>query len=85
MRFTVAWTDAAAQELAALWMAAVDRNSLTRAANVIDQLLAQNPSTLGNQSFDTVRTLVIPPIGVDFEVVVDDLRVWVLSVWETSD
>ena len=45
MRYTVIWTDPAEQNLAAVWMAAPDRNAVTSAANIVDQLLAEDPET----------------------------------------
>lgn len=84
MMYTVLWTPAAEQELAALWLAAGNRNAVTSAANSIDQLLNQDPELRGVLCFDTVRTLLIPPLGVDFEIVDADRVVYVLSVWENK-
>ena len=47
----------------------------------IDLLLRTDPETRGAVNFDTVRTLAISPLAVDFEVIPDDRIVWVLSVW----
>lgn len=84
MRFTVSWTPTAQQDLAAVWLAAADRNAVTSAANVVDTLLATNPESRGDLRFDTVRTLAVPPLGVDFEVVEADRIVYVLTVWDTT-
>jgi len=84
MMYTVLWTPAAEQELAALWLAAGDRGAVTSAANSIDQLLKQDPEVRGILCFDTVRTLVVPPLGADFEIVDADRVVYVLSVWENT-
>jgi hypothetical protein len=84
MRYTVLWTPAAEQNLAAVWVDADDRNALTSAANTIDRLLAIDPESRGELRFDTVRTFSVPPLGVDFEIVEQDRVVWVLSVWDTS-
>lgn len=84
MRYTVIWTDPAEQDLAAVWMAALDRNAVTSAANIVDQLLAEDPETRGEVRFDTVRSFVLVPLGVDFEVVEQDRIVYVLSVWHAT-
>jgi plasmid stabilization system protein ParE len=84
MRYTVIWTDPAEQNLAAIWMAALDRSEVTSAANIVDQLLAEDAETRGEIRFDTVRSLVILPVGVDFEVVELDRIVYVLSVWHVA-
>ncbi|HTU93467.1 MAG TPA: type II toxin-antitoxin system RelE/ParE family toxin [Gemmataceae bacterium] len=75
------WTDPAEQDLAALWMAAFDRNAVTSAANIMDHLLAEDPETRGEERFDTVRSFVIMPLGVDFEIIELDRIVYVLSAW----
>jgi hypothetical protein len=84
MKYTVHWTPSAEQELADIWMNAADRAAVTSASHTIDRLLAWNPDKRGAARFDTVRTLTVPPLGVDFEVVDQDLIVWVLSAWDTT-
>lgn len=81
MKFTVIWTPAAEQDLAAIWLDADDRNAIASATNTIDWLLARTPESLGAPRFDTVRTLAIPPLGIDYEVVEQDRIVYVLSIW----
>ena len=84
MRYTVIWTPAAEQNLAAVWTAALDRNAMTSAANIVDQLLAKDPETRGELRFDTVRSFAIVPLGVDFEIVELDRIVYVLSAWHAT-
>jgi hypothetical protein len=84
MTCTVLWTPAAEENLATVWMGADDRDAVTSAANTIDRLLGSNPESRGELRFDTVRTLTVPPLGVDFEVVEEDRIVWVLSAWDTT-
>ncbi len=84
MKYTVLWTPTAEQDLAAVWLAAADRNAITSAAHTIDRLLAQDPETRGEVCFDTVRALSVPPLGVEFEVIEPDRMVYVLSAWDTT-
>ena len=84
MKFRVSWTETAEQNLAAVWIAAAARNAITSAAHLIDTELAEDPQEKGALRFDTVRTLVVSQLGVDFEVVEADCRVFVLSVWDTT-
>ncbi len=84
MKYMVRWTPAAEQELADIWINAADRGAVTRASHAIDQMLAWNPETRGAPRFDTVRTLSVPPLVVDFDVNDQDLMVWVLSAWGTT-
>jgi hypothetical protein len=81
MNYTVVWTPTAEQDLAQLWIDADDRDALTSAANTIDVILRQDAHLRGEPLFDTVRTLYVPPLGVDFEVVEADRIVYVLSAW----
>jgi plasmid stabilization system protein ParE len=55
MTFTVNWTEAALQQLAAIWLAAADRNAVTVASEEIDRELRVDPDTLGRATFATVR------------------------------
>jgi hypothetical protein len=75
------WTPAAEQELAAIWMEAADRDTITSAANTIDDLLKADPQLRGESRQGDVRILFALPLGVDFEVSEPDRTVYVLSVW----
>ena len=84
MNFSVVWMQGAQQDLAAIWMAATDRNAVTRASHQIDLSLAISPNTVGVTVFDNVREYTHPPLGVEFEVIDADMRVFVLTVWDTN-
>jgi hypothetical protein len=81
MRYTVVWMPVAVQRLAAVWTASPNRSGVTRASNDIDQLLTVDPETVGDLRFDTVRTAIVWPLGVEFEIDDGDSTVRVLSVW----
>jgi hypothetical protein len=81
MSYNVIWTSSAEQQLAAIWLIAPDRAAVTSATATIDDVLSVDPEQQGTQNFDTVRTLVVEPVGVDFEVVSADWIVYVLTVW----
>jgi hypothetical protein len=85
MNYTVVWTSTAEQELAALWLAAMDRVGINAASNEIDRQLSRDADTIGEHSFDTVRTLLVPPLGVEFEVSTSDRLVYVLAVWDLDN
>ena len=80
MRYTVIWTPVAEERLAALWLAADDRAALTSASNAIDRILTRDPENVGDCCFDTVRTLNLHLLGVDFEVIEPTRLVYVLTV-----
>jgi len=81
MRYTVLWTHTAEQDLAAIWMDARDRNSVTSAASSLDALLREQADTQGESRYGNVRIMFAPPLGVEFEVLEEDRTVYVLAVW----
>ena len=81
MRYTVYWTPDAEQELAALWLASEDRESVTSAAQTIDQALATNPEVQGESREENVRIMFAPPLVVEFETIRADRHAYVLAVW----
>jgi hypothetical protein len=81
VKYTVTWAPSAERHLAVLWAAASDRDAVSRASNTIDFFLARDPESRGEPSFDTVRVLTVPPLGVDFEVREPDRIVFVMTVW----
>jgi hypothetical protein len=78
MNYTVVWRPTAEQQLAAIWLAAADRASVTTSAHRVDQILASSPLSEGRWLLGTTRLLIVPPLGVVYEVVEDDKRVYVL-------
>ena len=83
MRFTVTWHPAAEAELAEIWLRAVDRASVTAAANSIDQALAAGPLEQG-EDFYGDRIFVALPLAVTYTVSEPDLSVQILQVWHQS-
>jgi hypothetical protein len=82
VNYAVTWTPNAEQELAAVWLAAADRNAVTVASHRLDQDLADDPFGIGLPRSSSVnRTAVEPPLGIDYEVIEDDKKVRVLRVW----
>jgi len=84
MKFNVVWTPAAEDDLAGVWTEARDRDAVTSAAHTIDRLLSQDPDSIGEICFDTVRSLSVAPLGVDYEVIEADRIVFVLAAWDSS-
>ena len=84
MKFSVLWKEDAEQELAAIWTESEDRAAVTWAADRFDALLKSGSHAQGESRFDTVRIMLVPPLGIDFEVIEEDRIVYVLSVWTTD-
>jgi len=84
MNYTVVWGPRVEQMLAAVWLASVDRNAVTRASEEIDLLLRGDPLRVGRHLNSSIRrTFSHSPIGVIFEVVEDDKKVVVQAVYST--
>jgi hypothetical protein len=81
MKFTVVWKPTAKNELARLWINAKNRNRVRIAADKIDSLLKWDPSSHGESRRESVRILLVPPLGVEFEVLDEDRLVNVIAVW----
>jgi hypothetical protein len=82
MSYRVLWVPVAEEELAQLWMEAAERDRISGAADEIDSRLARTPADEGESRGPGRRILLVPPLGVTFEVIFDDLLVRVLDVWE---
>lgn len=83
MNFTIVWSDVAIQDLARIWLKVKDRNAITRASNVLDQMLSRDAQRVGEQRLGNERVAHSDPLGIRFDVIVDDLMVTVGAVWLT--
>jgi hypothetical protein len=81
MSYSVVWRPKAEQELAALWLAAPDRKAITTSVHQIDQFLANEPADQGRWLIGVTRTLIVPPLAVVYEIIEDDRKVSVLTIW----
>ena len=80
-RFTVLWRQTAIDQLAEIWLAASDRDQVTRAVNAIDSLLSTDPSgDLTKELAEGLRTAIVLPSRVISSVQVDDRTVDVAMV-----
>ena len=83
MNFTIIWSDAAIRDLAAIWLYVTDRNAVTVASAEVDRILRRDPQYVGESRPGNERVTYVGPLGVRFEVVVDDQRVTVGAIWLT--
>ena len=82
MNYTVTWTPAAEQALAAIWLTASDRTAIAESSHRLDQDLANDPFGRGVPRNASVnRTATDFPLGIDYEIIEDDRKVRVLRVW----
>lgn len=82
MRYTVTWTSATEKRLASIWMSSSDRNSISTAANAIDQDLALQPLQVGESRSGRTRIHVVSSLAVFYDVYPDDMRVTVWAIWK---
>lgn len=68
MTYSVTWVRAAQAELAAAWLAADDREAVTRAAAEIDRRLAADAPDEGESRFGDVRITFERPLVATFHV-----------------
>ena len=81
MKYTVLWLKPAEAKLADIWLAADDREAITRAAREIDRFLNIHPHTVGETRSEEKRILIVAPLCVIFRVYEDDRIVRIASVW----
>ena len=78
MKWTVIYQPNAADELAAIWLAAANRQTVTDAANLIDRQLGQDPLNAGESRGGISRVVCEAPLAIFFDVNEQDRTV---SVW----
>ena len=81
MKYTVTWKPQAERQLASIWLDAEDRASVTSAARLIDERLEIDPQRCGESREGNDRVFFVEHLGVYFELLRDDRRVNVISVW----
>jgi plasmid stabilization system protein ParE len=85
MKYVVLWPKGATNDLTEIWLDSADRQQVTDASDEIDRLLKRHPLRVGQPMESSVqRRLVLPPLGVHYEVIEDDKRVIVLAVFEIA-
>lgn len=82
MTWQVIWVRKAEAELTRLWLHSADRERLSTAADELDRLLKRDPLAIGESREQNDRVAHVAPLGIEFRVYADDVRVEVLHVWE---
>jgi hypothetical protein len=79
-RYRVIWRKRARRDLAAIWIAAPDRNAVTQAQATADHLLATDPYRYGTPVSEGLWSLTVPLLRISFEIDDARLRVVVTNV-----
>jgi len=67
-RFTAVWVQSALDQLAEIWTESSDRDSVSKAADDIDDELANDAPGKGKELSEGLRSLLAPPLKVIFTV-----------------
>ena len=82
MNYAVDWSQHALDELAAVWLAAADRNAVTASSHRLESAIGNDPYTESFERNSSVnRTAIDLPLGLDYEIIEDDKKVRILRVW----
>jgi hypothetical protein len=79
-RYTVIQPEWVEDQLAELWLNAVDKQSVTAASHQLDQELRSDAENKGEQVDNKLRKLVVGPLWVYYTVHPDDCIVKVWSI-----
>lgn len=80
MSYRVRWRRKAKQGLAAVWLAASERNEVTAAAHRIEALLRRDPLSAGESRGGNFRVIFDGPIGIFYQVRPQSSEVRVVTV-----
>jgi hypothetical protein len=85
MNYSVEWAPRAEHLLAAVWLAARNRNAITISAAWLDAILANTPLRFGSPIDSSIHRVGLHgALGIEFEVIEDDKRVIVHGVFATD-
>ncbi len=85
MRFTVVWEPQAYEDLAAVWLNAVDREKIVFLAESIDLELTVDPFWKSTELSEGLRALNLPPLKILFSVNVEDRLVDIERIIRLSE
>lgn len=81
VRYQILWKRSAEDQLADIWLAAEDRELITRTAAAIDEHLEKSGPAAGESRPDGKRILIMAPLGIKFQVYPNDAIIRVADVW----
>ncbi len=81
MKYTVVYLPSAEQQLADLWLKAANPAAVTQASDKIDQLLKNDPLSVGESRVTNLRIVFEDPIAAIYDVREADSVVKVWAVW----
>jgi|GEM_PF-1731733 len=83
MKYTVEYAPPAEDELVALWTNASDKRLVKATVNRLELPMSPDPKQVGESRGSPLTRIVLSsPLGLWFDIIEDDRKVLVLSVWE---
>ena len=79
--YRVVWRKNAREQLADCWLAAADRDAVTRASHAPEQRLTHDPRDAGEDRPGGSRVAFESPLDARYEIVEDDRKVIIGAVW----
>ena len=70
--FGYEWSEPAEDRLTAIWLAAQDRDAVTRADYQAETRLKQNPRGAGRELSEGLWQIIVPPLKIFYEI--DDAK-----------
>jgi len=81
MNFTVIWIREAEDDLTRIWLQAVDRTVIAKAAHEIEAQLKIAPLQVGESRSGGQRVIFSSPLGASYVCSQDDRADYVIDVW----
>lgn len=85
MRYSVVWTEDSAADLWELWSSPSEREAVTVAVRLINQILEHNPLSERHEVINSMGTAIRGSLGVDFWVDEIMRTVFVTAAWPVSE
>ena len=84
MIYTVLWRPSPERDLAQIWIDSSDRDQVAKAADILDEALRRDPTSLGESRGDVTRIATESPLAILFDVYGNDRKVIFWDVWRSS-
>ena len=78
MKWTVTYMPSAQDELATIWLDAIDREAVSVAAQEIELQLCADPLSAGESRGGKRRLIIEPPLAIDYQASPDDMLVTIV-------
>ena len=81
MKWTLIYLPQAQDQLANIWLKAADQAIVTRAADLLERQLREDPYSSSIARHDNSRIMIEPPLAAGYDVSEEDCMVTVWAFW----